>query len=75
MEQPIASHQVDFGLLAVEIFQQSWFRYLSADTQKIVDLLDSFESLLPEIHLDGVLQLLKTDVHQALNCLRLIKLQ
>ena len=75
MEQPIASHQVNFSLLAVEVFQQSWLRYLSTDTKKIVDLLDSFESLLPEIHLDRVLQLLKTDVHQALYSLRLIKLQ
>ena len=75
MEQPIAGHQVHFSLLAVEVLQQSWFGYLATYAQKVVNLFNSFEGLLPEVHLDGALQLLKPNVHQILHSLWLIKLE
>ena len=46
MEQTIACHPVNSGLLGIEILQEAWFGCLLADIEQIVDFFDRFEGLL-----------------------------
>ena len=75
MEESVASHQIDLGLFAVEVLEQSRFGNLSTDAKKVVNFLDSLKGFLPEVHSDRALQLLEANVHQTLDSVRLVKLE